>query len=197
MVTLEKYAFHRLAFLASRGLCPLLTAEKPWPLLETGDTNQHNVTCFHIPTAEWPSELALDMAGGELGSRTAPTTATQYNLAPQNSSLEPENGSTGAGKKAMSSTSSVSPGDTPVTKRRRVQNKLAAARCRRKAKHGEDELQRRERDLLRENRILNVHASLLREEVLQLKHEILRHSQCDTGHIHRYIQRTAEQLGGS
>lgn len=56
----------------------------------------------------------------------------------------------------------------------------AAAKCRQKAKQSVSELQSRERELLQQNRFLTAHVGSLREEVLNLKNEILRHSQCDS-----------------
>ncbi|RYP32904.1 hypothetical protein DL767_004994 [Monosporascus sp. MG133] len=57
---------------------------------------------------------------------------------------------------------------------------LAAAKCRQKAKQSVSELQNRERELLQQNRYLTAHAGSLREEVINLKNEILRHSHCDS-----------------
>lgn len=58
--------------------------------------------------------------------------------------------------------------------------KKAAAKCRQKSKKSVSELQRREREMLQQNRFLTAAAGSLREEVLGLKNEILRHSRCDS-----------------
>ncbi|RYP47996.1 hypothetical protein DL768_006043 [Monosporascus sp. mg162] len=60
------------------------------------------------------------------------------------------------------------------------QYRRAAAKCRQKAKRSVSELQNRERELLQQNRYLTAHAGSLREEVINLKNEILRHSHCDS-----------------
>ncbi len=56
----------------------------------------------------------------------------------------------------------------------------AAAKCRQKAKRSVSDLQNRERELLQQNRLLAAHAGSLKEEVINLKNEILRHSHCDS-----------------
>ncbi|KAI0976455.1 hypothetical protein F4678DRAFT_417127 [Xylaria arbuscula] len=85
--------------------------------------------------------------------------------------------------------------ESPTPQQKRNRNRLAAAKCRKKAKRGVDELQQRERDLLRENKMLTAQACILREEVLQLKTEILRHNKCDNDFISQYIRKTAKQVG--
>lgn len=82
-----------------------------------------------------------------------------------------------------------------MNQKKRNRNRLAAAKCRRKAKRGIDELQQKERDLLRENKMLAAQADALRVEVLQLKTEIFRHKTCDNECISHYIQRNPTQPG--
>ncbi|RYP06999.1 hypothetical protein DL764_002822 [Monosporascus ibericus] len=70
----------------------------------------------------------------------------------------------------------------------------AAAKCRQKAKQSVSELQNRERELLQQNRYLTAHAGSLREEVINLKNEILRHSHCDSDVIQAYINKAAREI---
>ncbi|KAI1418771.1 hypothetical protein F5Y12DRAFT_789603 [Xylaria sp. FL1777] len=166
----------------------------------TSGNDRHQVPNFQVPFVEWPSDFGPDAACDKYNNPIAPSNATLYPPIPQNSvatlpeSLEPpkdiewNNGS-------LSPVSTVNPRGGPTTQKKRNRNRLAAAKCRRKAKRGVDELQQRERDLLRENKMLNAQACLLREEVLQLKTEILRHNKCDNDYISQYIQRSARQVG--
>ncbi|KAI1373220.1 hypothetical protein F4677DRAFT_224576 [Hypoxylon crocopeplum] len=76
-------------------------------------------------------------------------------------------------------------------RRNRERNRVAAHKCRQKAKQSMGELQVRERELNQQNRMLREHAGSLRDEVLVLKNEILRHSSCDSDVIQSYIARAA------
>ncbi|KAI2635373.1 hypothetical protein GGS21DRAFT_490036 [Xylaria nigripes] len=81
-------------------------------------------------------------------------------------------------------------------KQHRERNRVAARKCRQKAKKNVADLQRREKDLGRRNRMLLGCVSSLREEILVLKNEILRHSECNSNVIQNYIANAARrQLG--
>ncbi|KAF3062267.1 putative bzip transcription factor protein [Daldinia childiae] len=83
----------------------------------------------------------------------------------------------------------------PVKNRRnRERNRVAAHKCRQKAKQSMSELQIRERELSQQNRILLEHAGSLRDEILDLKNEILKHSNCDSDIIQNYISRAARDV---
>lgn len=56
------------------------------------------------------------------------------------------------------------------------------------------ELQAREVELSAQNRMLQDHAVSLRDEILDLKNEILRHSSCDSDIIQNYIVRAARDV---
>ncbi|KAJ8131726.1 hypothetical protein O1611_g1899 [Lasiodiplodia mahajangana] len=151
-------------------------------------------TNFQIQSEEWP-DLSLDAACDKYRSPVVLTSYTpnsQSNFGFPAETLEPRD-EVERDNDCLSPIP-TSPDEGPGTQKRH-RNRLAAARCRKKAKRGVDELQQRERDLLRENKMLSAEAGLLREEILQLKYEILRHSECDNDCIRQYIQRAAEQVG--
>jgi hypothetical protein len=100
------------------------------------------------------------------------------------------------GNEPLSPVSLASPDEDATTQKRRKRNRVAAAKCREKAKKGMDELQQRERDLLQQNKMLNMQLCSLRNEVIELKSEILRHSKCDNECIQQYIQKAAGKIGG-
>ncbi|KAI0135140.1 hypothetical protein F4814DRAFT_443962 [Daldinia grandis] len=79
-------------------------------------------------------------------------------------------------------------------RRNRERNRVAAHKCRQKAKQSMSELQIRERELSQQNRILQQHACSLRDEILDLKNEILKHSNCDSEIIQNYITRAARDV---
>ncbi|KAI0876629.1 hypothetical protein GGS24DRAFT_208702 [Hypoxylon argillaceum] len=156
----------------------------------------YSATNCHILPEEWSSNLALDAACDKYG--TAPFVTTVFPPTAQNFVTQPETlESPYKMEKGDESSSpmSSSPHNGPKTRTKRTRNRLAAAKCRKKAKRGVDELQQKEQDLLRENKMLSAEAGLLREEVLQLKCEILRHSACDNDYIRHYIQNAAGQIG--
>ncbi|KAI2615775.1 hypothetical protein GGS26DRAFT_597116 [Hypomontagnella submonticulosa] len=90
--------------------------------------------------------------------------------------------------------SAVVPTAAPRSRRNRERNRVAAHKCRQKAKHSLSELQAREVELSAQNRMLQDHAVSLRDEILDLKNEILRHSSCDSDIIQNYIVRAARDV---
>ncbi|KAI0833913.1 hypothetical protein F5Y06DRAFT_301097 [Hypoxylon sp. FL0890] len=87
-------------------------------------------------------------------------------------------------------------GGPPPTKNRRnrERNRVAAHKCRQKAKQSMSDLQTRERELSQQNRMLQEHAGSLRDEILDLKNEILRHSDCNSDIIQNYIAKAARDV---
>ncbi|KAI0512805.1 hypothetical protein F5B22DRAFT_294119 [Xylaria bambusicola] len=173
----------------------------PLPPVDGASSNDcHHVFDYHVPLGEWPQALSLDTAFDKFKTPAASLDATLYpptaqtGLAPLPAMLQPSKNI----KWNNRSLSPLSPRDaeeSPTNQKKRNRNRLAAAKCRRKAKRGVDELQQRERDLLRENKMLSAQACALREEVLQLKTEILRHKKCDNDFISQYIRRSSTQSG--
>ncbi|KAI0541837.1 hypothetical protein GGR58DRAFT_455148 [Xylaria digitata] len=173
---------------------------KEQPVIRTCSNDGHQATDFHLPFQEWSSNLALDATCDRYKNPTPPSAATLYPPTARGSldttpeTLESsENMELNDGPSSLISPTSSHGG--PTTQKKRIRNRLAAAKCRKKARRGVDELQQKERDLLRENKMLSAQACFLREEVLLLKLEILRHSKCDNDYIRQYIQRTAGQVG--
>jgi hypothetical protein len=97
---------------------------------------------------------------------------------------------------SVSSASLAGPRETSPTRQHRERNRIAARKCRQKAKRSISELQERERELSQQNRMLVDHASSLREEILYLKNEILRHSECNSSIIQDYITNAARRQMG-
>ncbi|KAI1484873.1 hypothetical protein F5X96DRAFT_675200 [Biscogniauxia mediterranea] len=83
---------------------------------------------------------------------------------------------------------------TAKQKRDRERNRVAAHKCRQKAKQSVEELQIRERELSQRNKVLVGHAGCLREEILGLKIKILQHSSCDSEIIQNYIAKAARDI---
>lgn len=83
---------------------------------------------------------------------------------------------------------------TAKSPRSREANRLAAAKCRTKSRKKNSKLQERERCLVLENRRLVSCAQQLRDEVLNLKNEILSHSECDSDVIKAYIDSAARKV---
>lgn len=78
--------------------------------------------------------------------------------------------------------------------RNRRKNRAAAARCREKTKSYTDELRSRERELASQKEFLTACVAGLRDEVLALKHEIFKHSDCNCDHIQKYLTSAAQQI---
>ncbi|KAI2473585.1 hypothetical protein F4781DRAFT_427211 [Annulohypoxylon bovei var. microspora] len=111
---------------------------------------------------------------------------------------------TTTGGRNTTRTHSHSTADTPTdvraggkpnkSRRNRERNRVAAHKCRQKAKQSMTDLQARERELSQQNRLLQEHAGSLRDEILDLKNEILRHSDCNSDIIQNYIVRAARDV---
>lgn len=76
----------------------------------------------------------------------------------------------------------------------REKNRTAATKYRNKTKRSITELQETEHQLSEKHNILSAHVECLRNEILSLKTEILRHGTCESKLIQEYIMRTAKQL---
>jgi len=90
---------------------------------------------------------------------------------------------------------SAAPSNTRTKKKTiREKNRTAATKYRNKTKKGIEELQEMESQLSEKNRILSGHVECLRNEILALKTEILRHGTCESPLIQEYIMKTAKRL---
>ncbi|KAI0476517.1 hypothetical protein GGR56DRAFT_674977 [Xylariaceae sp. FL0804] len=76
----------------------------------------------------------------------------------------------------------------------RERNRIAAHRCRRKQKLNEDRLREDERELSQQHGCLAAYVLLLKNEVLELKNQILAHGSCDCEPIQTYITNSAKKL---
>jgi len=75
----------------------------------------------------------------------------------------------------------------------RARNKAAAARYRAKTQHAIANMEAEEREVSRRRQALLATAGRLREEVFQLKNEVLRHADCGCPLISRYLSDAAKQ----
>ncbi|KAI1756598.1 hypothetical protein F4782DRAFT_483271 [Xylaria castorea] len=109
---------------------------------------------------------------------------------------EPSPTSTRPARRRTASTcsaTSVGQSGTPDIERHRERNRVAARKCRQKAKQNVAELQRSERELGLQNKVLRTHVRSLREDILDLKTEILKHSDCGNAIIQKYITNAARR----
>ncbi|KAK9421589.1 hypothetical protein SUNI508_05519 [Seiridium unicorne] len=97
-------------------------------------------------------------------------------------------------KKKRRSTSDSNSIAFPSSDLSREKNRVAASKCRRKKKAEEQQLEERRRMLQVQNAILQDSAAQLRNEVLHLKNEILKHGTCDYPPIQSYIKTAASQI---
>ncbi|KAI1775651.1 hypothetical protein F4818DRAFT_384440 [Hypoxylon cercidicola] len=129
----------------------------------------------------------------------SPDTKSSYHSSP--SAVSPVGSASGnwitdktADWPSPASATADTPTGIPKNRRNRERNRVAAHKCRQKAKQSTSVLQERERELGSQNRILHEHADSLRDEILDLKNEILKHSHCDSEVIQSYIARAARDL---
>lgn len=159
--------------------------------------NESNLTTHsQVPSEEWPFALAFDTTCNNYDTPAVPAVTTLCLQTPQNHIVTSPEMSVPLDEIEGDESSPpipTSPDNIPTIRKKRTRNRLAAARCRKKAKRGVDELQQKERDLLRENKMLGAEAYLLQEELLSLKCEILRHSACGNNYIRHYIQSAVEE----
>ena len=66
-------------------------------------------------------------------------------------------------------------------------NRVAASKCRQKKKEWTQNLETRARELQKDNNLLRMNVESLREEVLFLKGEMLKHKSCDCHEIQEFI----------
>ena len=73
-------------------------------------------------------------------------------------------------------------------------NRVAASKCRQKKKEWTQNLENRARELQKNNNQLRVVVESCREEVLFLKGELLKHSQCDCESIQAFLKSGADSF---
>jgi len=75
-------------------------------------------------------------------------------------------------------------------------NRVAAHKCRQRKKEYINGLESRARDFSTKNKALKENVAMLREEVLELKNEVLRHAGCGFWAVDEYLARCAGDLLG-
>ena len=75
-------------------------------------------------------------------------------------------------------------------------NRVAAYKCRMRKKEYINGLEGRAREYLNKNKLLKENIAVLREEMLELKNEVLRHAGCGFEPVEEYLARCAEDLLG-
>lgn len=75
-------------------------------------------------------------------------------------------------------------------------NRVAAHKCRQRRKEYIDGLEARGREASHKNKALKENVALLREEILELKNEVLRHAGCNFWAVDEYLARCAGDLLG-
>ncbi|KAF2251451.1 hypothetical protein BU26DRAFT_518106 [Trematosphaeria pertusa] len=75
-------------------------------------------------------------------------------------------------------------------------NRVAAHKCRQRKKEYINGLEARARDFSTKNKALKENVAMLREEVLELKNEVLRHAGCGFWAVDEYLARCAGDLLG-
>lgn len=73
-------------------------------------------------------------------------------------------------------------------------NRLAASRCRQKKREHTKQLETRFTEEKQKKRQLEGDIAVLRDEILSLKDDILKHALCEDGHIRRHFARTMQQI---
>jgi hypothetical protein len=88
------------------------------------------------------------------------------------------------------------PQDVQEAKRRRFleRNRVAASKCRQKKKAWMQDLESDARTAQNTSRQLKAVVGMLREEILQLKNELLKHNTCDCAPIRQYLNNEAIRL---
>lgn len=73
-------------------------------------------------------------------------------------------------------------------------NRLAASRCRQKKREHTKQLETRFTEEKQKKRQLEGDIAVMRDEILSLKDDILKHALCEDGHIRRHFARTMQQI---
>ncbi|KAI1815331.1 hypothetical protein GGS20DRAFT_340052 [Poronia punctata] len=181
-----------------------------YPLREDDRVEEHTPSGMHLSnTREWkpyfveatpelPGEEESHETGSGRSGQGFPGMVRSETSQSSQSSLRPSMLATSSLSQESSATSLDMPkaadeGTYAHSKDHRERNRIAARRCRQKAKQGISQLQQRESDLHEQNKALRCYAASLKEEVLRLKMEILRHSNCDSSMIQEYIANAARR----
>ena len=102
-------------------------------------------------------------------------------------------------RRSVASPSNVDPSRPEDVRRSKFleRNRVAASKCRQKKKEWTQNLEDRSRQLQKDNNNMLMMIDSLRQEVLFLKGEMLRHSECDNTHIQEYLKTCPSEMSGS
>lgn len=131
-----------------------------------------------------------------ISNQTAESTQTPQSDAPMITAVAPGNRNAKKRRSTVASSESLSSVTGLSNETSKEKNRIAASKCRKKKKVEETQLEERRRSLQTENTMLQESAAALRNEVLFLKNEVLRHGTCDFAPIQNYIVSAAAQLHG-
>lgn len=127
--------------------------------------------------------------------RTELSNESSHSLLPNVSPAK--SGKPGRGQIAKRRNTKVSGDDIPASQAiRKEKNRRAASRCRGKKRLEENVMEEKRKSLQLHNNILQDIAIHLREEVLFLKNQILKHGACDFPPIQDYIVASASSIYG-
>lgn len=100
-------------------------------------------------------------------------------------------------RKNNSGNTTAEPPDLQEAKRRRFleRNRVAASKCRQKKKAWMADLESEAREAQAKSKQLKHCVSMFREEILQLKTELLKHNTCECTPIRQYLTNEATKLG--
>lgn len=107
----------------------------------------------------------------------------------------PKRRKSSARKSSTDTTSSVDGQDEKRSKFLE-RNRIAASKCRQKKKEWTSNLEQRARDLQQNKANLSLLVNSLRDEVLYLKGEVLKHDTCDCTALRNYMSRSVSQISG-
>ncbi|KAH7033532.1 uncharacterized protein B0I36DRAFT_348577 [Microdochium trichocladiopsis] len=146
----------------------------------------------HSPQQSQEHERGIQY-GGSGGSRSEACVSNEY--LPEFAEV-PEPATTRAASPASDGSDMTEKKKKKKTKRKtlREKNRAAATKYRNKTRHDMMELQESERELAQKNKVLRTYIECLRNEILSLKTEVLRHGSCESQMIQEYIMETAMQL---
>ncbi|KAI5854553.1 hypothetical protein BZA05DRAFT_443223 [Tricharina praecox] len=165
-------------------------------------------TLSHISSLILPTRLMSPEGSPELSPRTSPAHQRRTSSNYSGEGSQDGGGGDGGGpsKRRRSSTQSVRKSrknstseeapEVQEAKRRRFleRNRVAASKCRQKKKAWMQDLESDARDAQNTSKQLKACVGMLKEEVLQLKNELLKHNTCECLQIRQYLSNEAIRL---
>jgi bZIP transcription factor len=149
------------------------------------------------PTKESPpAELSHGLLGSPADSQNGAATRKRRGTQPSQTSESLSRPTATPRRRKKSARKQTSSGSTAEGEDKRSQflerNRVAASKCRQKKKEWTSNLEERARELQASKTSLALLVSSLREELLYLKGEALRHTTCDCNSVREYLARHAE-----